>query len=70
MADVDVTDPRSSLGNKLLNAIPRAEYERLLPHLEPVALAFKQAAPDGGSLRPLAAADTRPGARRRLPAHA
>jgi CRP-like cAMP-binding protein len=34
--------PQSQLGNKLLTALPRAEYERLLPHLEPLPLKFKQ----------------------------
>lgn len=38
----NVTDPRSSLGNKLLAAIPREEYERLLPFMESVALDYKQ----------------------------
>src|SRR4028118_273170 len=28
--------------NRLLSALPNSEYERLLPHLEPVSLTFKQ----------------------------
>lgn len=31
-----------NVGNKLLAALPKAEYERLLPHLEPIALPFKK----------------------------
>jgi len=42
MTDVDATDPRGSVGNRLLNAIPRAVYERLLPHMKPVSLVLKQ----------------------------
>ena len=31
-----------NVGNKLLAALPKAEYERLLPHLEPITLPFKK----------------------------
>jgi CRP-like cAMP-binding protein len=30
------------VGNKLLAAVPREEYERLVPNLEAVSLSFKQ----------------------------
>ena len=30
------------VGNKLLAALPQQEYERLLPHLEPVSLSLRQ----------------------------
>ena len=33
---------RNPVANKLLEAIPRGEYERLLPHLEFVSLPIKQ----------------------------
>lgn len=33
---------RNPVGNKLLTALPREEYKRLLPNLEPVSLPFKQ----------------------------
>lgn len=38
------SSPRSSnsVGNKLLAALPKQEYERLLPHLEPVSLSLRQ----------------------------
>src|ERR671938_2174895 len=34
--------PDRPSANRLLAALPRAEYLRLLPHLEPVSLAFRQ----------------------------
>lgn len=37
-----VNDRSSSTQNQLLSALPREEYERLLPNLEFVSLAFKQ----------------------------
>lgn len=39
---------RDRIKNRLLSALPHSEYERLLPHLEPVSLNFKQTiyAPD------------------------
>ena len=38
-----MSDPRSiPINNRLLTALPRDEYERLLPNLETVSLAFKQ----------------------------
>lgn len=33
---------RNSVGNKLLAALPREEYQRLLPYLEPVSLSLRQ----------------------------
>ena len=36
------TDPRNSIQNRLLAALPKSEYSRLLPHLETVSLEFKQ----------------------------
>lgn len=38
---LELTDPPGPSGNRLLDALPRAEYERLLPHMKPVSLAFK-----------------------------
>lgn len=32
----------NSVGNKLLSALPEAEYQRLLPNLEPISLSLKQ----------------------------
>ncbi|HZH31683.1 MAG TPA: Crp/Fnr family transcriptional regulator [Pyrinomonadaceae bacterium] len=34
------TKPRSPVGNQMLAALPKKEYQRLLPDLEPVTLAF------------------------------
>jgi CRP-like cAMP-binding protein len=33
---------RNSLGNRLIAALPREEYKRLWPHLEPVSLSYKK----------------------------
>jgi len=35
-------DERLPVGNRLLDALPRAEYERILPHLEGVPIAARQ----------------------------
>lgn len=38
----DAPAPDRPSANRLLAALPRAEYLRLLPHLEPVSLAYRQ----------------------------
>ena len=39
----DALSPDRPSANRLLAALPRAEYQRLLPYLEPVSLAYRQA---------------------------
>ena len=44
--------PDRPSANRLLAALPRAEYLRLLPHLEQVSLAYRQSLYDANTLIP------------------
>lgn len=44
------TSPQSSMKNRLLAALPRSEFERLIPHLEPVSLPKRHIVYDAGDI--------------------